>query len=46
MRRPLILAFTLIALAACGDAAESAPAAPPASHPAFNAAVKKEAGNV
>lgn len=29
MRRPLILAFTLIALAACGDAAESAPAAPP-----------------
>ena len=30
MRRSLTLAFTLIALAACGDAAESAPAAPPA----------------
>lgn len=30
MPRPLILAFALIALAACGDAAGAAPAAPPA----------------
>lgn len=39
MRRSLILSAALVALSACGDAAESAPAAPPASTARLETAV-------